>query len=53
VIGFEDEAYAFEAFYNLALAPGILLTFDGQVIEPASAGVDTATILGMRLNLRF
>ncbi len=53
VSGFDEDAYGFEAFYNIALAPGVALTLDGQVINPVFDGVETATILGVRLNIRF
>lgn len=49
----EEEAYGFEAFYNAALAPGVFLTADVQLIEPAGRGVDTTVVLGARLNVRF
>ena len=52
-LGFDEEAYGFEAFYNIAMAPGVALTLDGQVINPVFDGVETATILGARLNIRF
>ncbi len=52
-LGFDDEAYGAEAFYNIAISPGVSLTLDAQVVNPALAGVDTATILGARLNIRF
>ena len=41
------------AFYNIALTQGVALTLDAQVIDPVIDGVDTATILGARLNIRF
>ncbi len=42
-----------EAFYNFALAPGIALTGDVQVFEPAARFVDTTVVMGVRLNVRF
>ncbi len=53
ILGFDEEAYGFEAFYNIALSPGVALTLDAQVVNPVLNGVDTATILGVRLNVRF
>ena len=52
-LGFDEEAYGFEAFYNIALTQSVALTLDAQVIDPVIDGVDTATILGARLNIRF
>jgi porin len=53
ILGFDEDAYGFEAFHNFALAAGVALTLDAQVINPAVDGVNTATILGARLNIRF
>ncbi len=52
-LGFDEQAYGTEAYYNIAISPGVLLTLDAQVVNPALDGVDTATILGVRLNIRF
>lgn len=52
-INIEDHAQGFEAYYNLAITPAARLTFDIQVVESARAAIDTATILGVRLNLAF
>ena len=52
-LGLIDDAYGFEAFYNFALGSGMGLTFDAQVIDPIIDLVDTTTILGARLNIRF
>ncbi|NJK31616.1 MAG: carbohydrate porin [Deltaproteobacteria bacterium] len=48
-----EEAYGIETFYNFAIAPGVSLTGDIQVIEPAARFVDTTVVLGVRLNIRF
>ncbi len=52
-LGFDDAAYGFEAYYSFALASSVSLTIDCQVINPILDGVDTATLLGVRLNIRF
>jgi porin len=51
--GFDDDAWAIEAFYNLDIGRGLSLTADLQVIEPFDATVDTTTLVGARLNVRF
>ncbi len=53
LLGFDDTAYGVEAFYNLSLAPGVALTVDAQLVSAVIDRVDTATILGARLNIRF
>ena len=51
-----DES-GFEAFYNIAITPWLQLTPDIQVIRPAQEvtisgeNVDTATVLGFRLQM--
>jgi porin len=63
---FLSDEWGFEAFYNVAITPWMLLTPDIQVIGPSQerriAGlpsqprlksVDTATVLGLRLQLIF
>ncbi|HAR96509.1 MAG TPA: hypothetical protein DCR97_11190 [Deltaproteobacteria bacterium] len=60
------DEYGFEAFYNIAITPWMQLTPDIQVIRPAQKdfvdtkglvpvrkNVDTATVLGLRLQLVF
>jgi porin len=44
---------AFEAFYNIALTPAANLTFDIQWVDGAFNRFDEATVVGVRLNLRF
>ncbi len=51
--GFDDQAYGVEAYYNIAISPGVSLTLDAQVVNPVLDDFDTATILGARLNIRF
>lgn len=53
VIGIDDHAQGFEAFYNIALTPAARLTLDVQVIKSPSVALDTAVILGMRLGMTF
>ena len=56
--------YGFEAFYDIALTPWMQLTPDIQVVRPAQKDVitlippsrqsiDTATVLGIRLQMQF
>jgi porin len=53
ILGIRDSSQGFEFFYNLAVTPAARLTFDVQVVQSASARVDTATILGARGTLDF
>ena len=53
---FLRDEWGFEAYYNVALTPWLLLTPDLQVIGPAQKAfgrpqraVGTATVLGLRL----
>ena len=63
---FLRDEYGFEAFYNFTITPWLQLTPDIQVIRPAQEdyvdtkgptpvrkNVDTATVLGLRLQLLF
>ena len=52
LIDLDDEAYGLEAYYNFALGREVD-SLDAQVIIPAVDGIDTATILGARLNVKF
>jgi porin len=52
-LGFQNEAQGFEAFYNIAITPAANLTLDVQVHDTSLPNVDTAVVLGARLNLRF
>ncbi|MHC5005117.1 MAG: carbohydrate porin, partial [Planctomycetota bacterium] len=52
-LGIDDDAYGLEAYYDFDLGRGLWLTADLQVIEAFSPRVDTTTILGLRLNVRF
>jgi porin len=42
-----------EAFYTFAVTPACLITADVQVVNSARKDVDTATIIGMRVTMRF
>ncbi len=53
VIGIDDHAQGFEAFYNIALTPAARFTLDGQVVSSPGPNADTAVLLGVRLFLRF
>ena len=57
---FLRDEYGFEAFYNFAITPWLQLTPDIQVVRPAQKrvfpsgkSVDTASVLGFRLNMVF
>ena len=59
-ISFLRDEWGFEAYYNAALTPWLLLTPDVQVIGPAQKKqianrrfVETGTVLGVRLQLLF
>lgn len=51
-LGFRD-SQGFEAYYEFAITPAVLLTPDIQVIEPSQQHVETATVLGVRLTVKF
>lgn len=58
---FLNDEWGFEAFYNVAITPWMLLTPDLQVVEPSQGkrlglrgkSIDTAVVLGTRLQLVF
>lgn len=52
-IGIENQGTAWEVFYNIELTPAVHVTLDAQVTDPALPGIDTATILGMSMQLVF
>jgi porin len=52
-IGFDDDGYGFEAFYNFDLGHGLSLTGSAQVLDPVASRVGTTTVLGARFNVRF
>jgi carbohydrate-selective porin OprB len=45
--------HGFEAFYNYALTPAAHVSLNLQFIDSASAAIDTATVIGTRLQLDF
>lgn len=51
-LGFED-SQGFEAYYEIAITPSILLTPDIQIVDPSQRGVDTVYVLGLRLTMKF
>jgi len=53
IIGIQDSSSVLEAFYNFELTPAIHLTLDAQVSNSALPNIDTATILGTSLQMRF
>lgn len=48
-----DAEYGQEVFYQLAVSPWCRVSFDLQVIEPATGGESTAVYGGIRANLTF
>jgi porin len=53
LLGLDNSAQGFEAFYNLAFTPAFHLTFDVQVVNGVAKRIQTATILGLRASLNF
>lgn len=53
IANLRDSAQGFEAYYNLAITPAANVTFDVQAVESASESVDTAVVLGVRVQLSF
>jgi porin len=49
----DDKSQGFEAFYNVSITPAANLTLDVQVLDSPLPDVDTAVILGARLQLKF
>ena len=52
-IGIAGSSSVWEAFYNIELNPAVHLTLDAQVAESAFPDIDTATILGTSMQIRF
>ena len=48
-----DDTKGVEAFYNIALTKWVYLTPDIQIIDPSKTTVDTAVIVGARLQMVF
>lgn len=53
VLGIEESSTAWELFYNIELTPAVHLMLDAQVVNSALPNIDTATILGTSLQIRF
>jgi len=53
IAGIKDSASVWELFYNFEFTPAIHLTLDAQVSKSALPNIDTATILGTSLQMRF
>jgi porin len=51
-LNFQD-SQGFEAYYEIALTPWLHLTPDVQVLKASQQRVDTATVLGARLEMKF
>ena len=49
----KDTTQGLEAYYNVAIARSIALTFDFQWVRSAFSGVDDSIIVAARLNIRF
>jgi porin len=52
VLNFQN-SQGFEAYYEIALTPWMHLTPDIQVIQPSQQRVSTATVAGVRLEIKF
>ena len=52
-IPLKDSTQGLEAYYNVAIARSIALTFDFQWMRSAFAGIDDSIIVAARLNIRF
>ena len=52
-VGIDTQSSVWELFYNIQLTPAVHVTLDAQLAESAFPGVDTATILGASLQIRF
>jgi porin len=52
-LGVENSTEGFECFNNIAVTQALHMTLDLQVLNPASVGVQTATVLGLRANIKF
>ncbi|MGB5209790.1 MAG: carbohydrate porin, partial [Gammaproteobacteria bacterium] len=52
-IGIESQSSVWELFYNIELTPAVHLMLDAQLAESAFPDVETATILGTSMEIRF
>jgi len=53
ILGVENSAQGFEAYYNIAITPAVHTSLDLQVVNSLNHGVHTATILGLRAAVDF
>lgn len=53
VIGIEDSSTVWEFFYNFELTPAVHLMLNAQLVNSPFPNIDTATILGTSLQMRF
>ncbi len=53
VVGIADSFSVWEAFYNIELTPAVHWTLDAQLSDSSLPNIDTATILGTSLQIRF
>lgn len=49
----DNQSTVWELFYNIELTPAVHLTLDAQISDSALPDIDTATILGTSLQIRF
>ncbi len=52
-LGLQDSWSAWELFYNIELTPAIHVMLDAQVVNSSFPAIDTATILGVSLELNL
>ena len=52
-IRIDAQSSVWELFYNIELTPAVHLTLDAQVTDSALPDIDTATILGTSMQIRF
>jgi hypothetical protein len=52
-IGIDDTSTVVELFYNIELTPAVHLSLDAQLSDSSLPNIDTATILGTSLEIRF
>ena len=53
ILGFDDNSQGVEAFYSLAIARAVALSFDIQYLSSPSPRADDAVAVGLRLNVVF
>ena len=52
-LGIANSSSVWEFFYNIELTPAVHLTLDAQVVDSPFPDIDTATILGTSMQIRF